>query len=105
MKTMTLTLADIVLIIVISAMVAIAVQLWFQARTKSAAAAPGAVKSPAAASQSITAGISQEHLAVITTAVAAMFGAHRVVRIEAQNRGVTWTAEARTVHHTSHATR
>ncbi|CDH47137.1 conserved hypothetical protein [Candidatus Contendobacter odensis Run_B_J11] len=47
----------------------------------------------------------QEHLAVIAAAVAAMMGAHRIVRIETPDRGFGWTAEARTVHHTSHTPR
>lgn len=59
---------------------------------------------PAAAQPAIT-GIPQEHLAVITAAVAAMMGAHRIVHIEMASRGFGWTAEARTVHHTSHAPR
>lgn len=54
---------------------------------------------------SVIAGIPQEHLAVITAAVAAMMGAHRIVHIEMAGRGIGWTAEARTVHHTSHAPR
>jgi hypothetical protein len=44
-------------------------------------------------------------LAIITAAVAAMMGAHRIVHIEMASRGFGWTAEARTVHHTSHAPR
>lgn len=51
------------------------------------------------------AGIPQEHLAVITAAVAAMMDTHRIVHIEAASRGYNWTAEARTVHHTSHVPR
>ncbi|HRD67236.1 MAG TPA: OadG family protein [Candidatus Competibacter sp.] len=60
---------------------------------------------PTPAAQPAIAGIPQEHLAVITAAVAAMMGAHRVVHIEMASRGFGWTAEARTVHHTSHAPR
>ena len=60
---------------------------------------------PAPAIQPAIAGIPQEHLAVITAAVAAMMGAHRIVHIEMAGRGIGWTAEARTVHHTSHAPR
>lgn len=55
--------------------------------------------------QPVLVGIPQEHLAVISAAVAAMMSAHRIVRIEAPGRGYSWTAEARTVHHTSHAPR
>jgi hypothetical protein len=50
-------------------------------------------------------GVPQEHLAVIAAAVAAMMGAHRIVHIETPDRGFGWTAEARSVHHTSHAPR
>ena len=60
---------------------------------------------PAPAAQPALVGIPQEHLAVITAAVAAMMGAHRIVHIEMASRGFGWTAEARTVHHTSHAPR
>lgn len=60
---------------------------------------------PAAAAPATIIGIPQEHLAVITAAVAAMMGAHRIVHIEMANRGFGWTAEARTTHHTSHAPR
>lgn len=51
------------------------------------------------------AGIPPAHLAAITAAVAAMMDTHRIVHIEAASRGYNWTAEARTVHHTSHLPR
>ncbi|MDS4020811.1 MAG: OadG family protein [Candidatus Competibacter sp.] len=60
---------------------------------------------PAPVAQPALVGIPQEHLAVITATVAAMMGAHRIVHIEMAGRGFGWTAEARTVHHTSHAPR
>ena len=50
-------------------------------------------------------GVPQEHLAVIAAAVAAMMGAHRIVRIETPDRGFGWTSEARSSHHTSHLPR
>lgn len=58
-----------------------------------------------AAPSPVVAGVPQEHLAAIAAAVAAMMGAHRIVHIEMAGRGFGWTAEARTVHHTSHAPR
>ena len=60
---------------------------------------------PAPAALPVIAGVPGEHLAVITAAVAAMMGAHRIVHIATPDRGYSWTAEARTVHHTSHAPR
>jgi hypothetical protein len=67
-----------------------------------------AVKAPAklapvAQSIAIASRVPQEHLAAIVAAVDAMMSAHRIVHIETSNRGFVWTAEARTVHHTSHA--
>ena len=70
---------------------------------KEAAKAPA--KPAPVALQPIRTGIPQEHLAVMTAAVAAMLGAHRVVRIETPERGFGWTSEARSSHHTSHAPR
>ena len=60
---------------------------------------------PAPAAQPALAGIPQEHLAVIAATVAAMMGAHRIVRIEMAQRGFGWTSEARAAHHLSHAPR
>ncbi|RUQ36124.1 MAG: hypothetical protein EKK71_09730 [Candidatus Competibacteraceae bacterium] len=67
-------------------------------------AKPASAPRPIAATPAM-AGIPQEHLAVITAAVAAMMDTHRIVHIEAASRGYNWTAEARTVHHTSHVPR
>ena len=103
MKAITLTLGDIGLIIVISMLVAVFVQVWLLPWFHAQSGAKTLVK-PAAAQPAFT-GIPQEHLAVITAAVAAMFSVHRIVRIETPERGFGWTAEARTVHHTSHAPR
>ena len=98
------------IVIVVSMLVAVVIRgiviVLSRQAEKDAAKAP-AKSAPAApaAPQPIMTGIPQEHLAVITAAVAAMLGAHRIVRIEAPDRGFGWTAEARTVHHTSHAPR
>ncbi len=92
------------IVIVISMLVAVVIRgiVWALSRQ----AAQVEAKAPAKpAAPPILAGVPQEHLAVIAAAVAAMMGAHRIVRIEAASRGFGWTAEARTVHHTSHAPR
>ena len=92
------------IVIVISMLVAVVIRgiVWVlsrQARQEEA-------KAPArTAAQSAPTGVPQEHLAVITAAVAAMMGAHRVVRIEMAQRGFGWTSEARAAHHLSHAPR
>ena len=93
------------IVIIISMLVAVVIRgiVWILSRQ----AAQAEAKAPAklAVSQPVIAGIPQEHLAVIAAAVAAMMGAHRIVRIDAPGRGYSWTAEARSVHHTSHAPR
>ena len=92
------------IVIVISMLVAAIIRgiVWILSRQAKQEEVKAPVK-PAA--QPALTGIPQEHLAAITAAVAAMMGAHRIVHIEAPLRGYTWTAEARTVHHTSHAPR
>jgi Na+-transporting methylmalonyl-CoA/oxaloacetate decarboxylase gamma subunit len=94
------------IVIVISMLVAVVIRgiVWALSRQARQEAAKAPAK-PAPAVQPALAGIPQEHLAVITAAVAAMMGAHRIVHIETASRGFGWTAEARTVHHTSHAPR
>lgn len=94
------------IVIVISMLVAAIIRgiVWALSRQAEGAPAPTLAKAPAAP-QLVSAGIPQEHLAVITAAVAAMMGAHRIIHIEAPRRGFSWTSEARTVHHTSHAPR
>ena len=91
------------IVIVISMLVAVVIRgivlvLSRQAKTEE-------IKAPAKPAAPAIVGIPQEHLAVITAAVATMMGAHRIVHIETMTRGFGWTAEARTVHHTSHAPR
>ena len=92
------------IVIVVSMLVAavirgIVIVLSRQAE-RDAAKAPA---KPAPVAQPVTiAGVPQEHLAAIAAAVGAMLGAHRIVHIETANRGYGWTAEVRTVHHTSH---
>ncbi|MDS4069617.1 MAG: OadG family protein [Candidatus Competibacter sp.] len=96
------------IVIVISMLVAAIIRgiVWALSRQAAQAETKAPLKpTPVAAAQPAIAGIPQEHLAVITAAVAAMMGAHRIVHIETASRGFGWTAEARTVHHTSHAPR
>lgn len=95
------------IVIVISMLVALVIRgiVWMLSRQAAQAEAKAPPKPVPAALPPVIAGIPQEHLAVIAAAVAAMMGAHRIVRIDAPGRGYSWTAEARTVHHTSHAPR
>jgi hypothetical protein len=98
------------IVIVVSMLVAavihgIVVVLSRQAE-KDAAKAPAKPTTPVARPAAVAVGgVPQEHLAAIAAAVAAMMGAHRIVRIETPDRGHGWTAEARTTHHTSHLPR
>jgi hypothetical protein len=92
------------IVIVVSMLVAVVIRGIVWALSRQAITSAPAVAKPAAP-QPVVVGIPQEHLAVITAAVAAMMGAHRIVRIETSARGYSWTAEARSVHHTSHAPR
>lgn len=49
-------------------------------------------------------GIASDHeVAVISAAVAAVIGAHRIVHIEPGFQGIGWQAEGRAAHHGSHA--
>ena len=43
------------------------------------------------------------HIAAISAAIFSMVGAHRIVHISAQHRGIAWTVEGRYAHHSSHA--
>ena len=95
------------IVIIISMLVAVAIHgiVWLLSRQAAQAEAKELLKPTFATAQSTITGIPQEHLAVIAATVAAMMGAHRIVRIDAPSRGYSWTAEARSVHHTSHAPR
>ena len=44
-----------------------------------------------------------EHIAAISAAAYMMLGRHRIVHIADRGRGLTWKAEGRAAHHTSHA--
>ncbi|MFZ1829434.1 MAG: OadG family protein [Candidatus Competibacteraceae bacterium] len=95
------------IVIIVSMLVAAVIRgiVWVLSRQAAQAEAKAPIKPVPAAAQPALSGIPQEHLAVIAATVAAMMGAHRIVRIEMANRGFGWTAEARTTHHTSHAPR
>ena len=93
------------IVIIISMLVAVVIRGIVWVLSRQAAQAEAKAPTKPAVSPLVIAGIPQEHLAVIAAAVAAMMGAHRVVRIDAPGRGYSWTAEARSVHHTSHAPR
>ncbi|MCC8998656.1 MAG: OadG family protein [Candidatus Contendobacter sp.] len=96
------------IVIVISMLVALVIRgivIVLSRQAEQEAAKAPAKPAPVARPAAIASGVPQEHLAVIAAAVAAMMGAHRIVRIETPDRGFGWTAEARTVHHTSHAPR
>jgi Na+-transporting methylmalonyl-CoA/oxaloacetate decarboxylase gamma subunit len=94
------------IVIVVSMLVALVIRgiVWALSRQAKEEAVKAPAK-PAPAAQPALAGIPQKHLAVIAATVAAMMGAHRVVRIEMAQRGFGWTSEARTAHHLSHAPR
>jgi len=93
------------IVIIISMLVAVVIRgivLVLSRQAERDAAKAPAKPAPVAQPAAIASGVPQEHLAAIVAAVAAMLGAHRIVHIETANRGYGWTAEARTVHHTSH---
>ena len=96
------------IVIVVSMLVALVIRgiviVLSRQAEKEAAKAP-AKPTPVARPAAMASGVPQEHLAVIAAAVAAMMGAHRIVRIETPDRGFGWTSEARSSHHTSHAPR
>ena len=99
------------IVIVVSLLVAVVIRLivWTLSRkaaqvtAKAAAPKPAAV--PAVAAVATSHGMPQDHFAAIAAAVAAMMGAHRIVRIETAGQGYTWTSAARTAHHMSRAPR
>ncbi len=90
------------IVIVVSMLVAVVIRGIVWALSRNPTQTAKAPAKPAPVVQPVVAGVPQEHLAVITATIAAMLGAHRIVHIETPGRGYSWTAEARTVHHTSH---
>ena len=109
MKTYTTmdAVSDIIVIygivIVVSMLVAVVIRaiVWVLSRNPAQSEAKAPAKSAPAAAP-VFVGVPQEHLVVITAAIAAMLGTHRIVRIDTPGRGYGWTSEARSAHHTSH---
>jgi len=95
------------IVIIVSMLVAAVIRgiVWVLSQQAAQTETKAPTKPAPTVAQPALSGIPQEHLAVIAATVAAMMGAHRIVRIEMANRGFGWTAEARTTHHTSHAPR
>ena len=101
--------ADIALIygivIVVSLLVAVVIRLIVWTLSRQAERAPKSVVAKPLAKPVADPGIPPEHVVVIAAAVAAMTGAHRVVRIAPTPGGQAWTAIARSAHQTSHLPR
>jgi len=96
------------IVIVVSLLVAVVIRLivWTLSRKAEQVtdkAPPAAAPKPAAPATAH--GLPQDHFAAIAAAVAAMMGAHRIVRIETASQSYTWTAATRTAHHLSRAPR
>lgn len=45
----------------------------------------------------------EEDIAIITAALTAAMGAHRIVHLEQRPRGQAWASQGRSAHHASHA--
>jgi hypothetical protein len=88
------------IVIVVSMGVAVIIRaiVWTLSRHAAAAAPP----TPVPAAPPASADVPPEHLAAIGAALAAVLGAHRIVRIDIPGHSRDWTAEARSVHHASH---
>lgn len=96
------------IVIVVSLLVAVVIRLivWTLSRKAEQVKAAAPAKPVATAPPVATAhGLPQDHFAAIAAAVAAMMGAHRIVRIETASQSYTWTAATRTAHHLSRAPR
>ena len=95
--TVAISLVVAVLIKFIVAVLAEGDRRW-AAPKASASPAPAPAPAPARMPGKVPA----EHVAVITAAAYAMFGAHRKLHIEA-HRGPAWVNAGRLAHHTSHS--
>jgi hypothetical protein len=102
----TQALGDIALmygvVAVVSLLVAVVIRLIVVTLSRRAEQGAAAVALPARPAPAV---IPPQHVAVIAAGVAAMTGAHRIVRIEPAAAGQSWTAVTRVTHHTSHAPR
>jgi hypothetical protein len=68
-------------------------------------AAPAPALAPAAAPLSADAGAAEippAHIAAIAAAAYAMFGTHRILRIDPMGTGQEWAVESRLAQHSSH---
>ncbi len=64
---------------------------------------PSGVPARTAAGDDIAADhVAADHVAAIAAAVYAVLGEHRIVRIEAGQRGAEWVSGGRAAHHASH---
>ncbi len=110
--TTSQALADILVItsivVVVSLLVAVVIRLivWTLSRKADQIQTAAPTKPVATAPPPVATahGLPQDHFAAIAAAVAAMMGAHRIVRIET-SQSYSWTATARSAHHLSHAPR
>jgi len=97
------------IVIVVSLLVAVVIRLivWTLSRKAEQVKAAAPAKPVATAPPPVATahGLPQDHFAAIAAAVAAMMGAHRIVRIETASQSYTWTAATRTAHHLSRAPR
>lgn len=97
MGNLSLALLFYGLAIVISMLVAVLIKgIVVSLSLSRPKAAPPVLRPPAPAEDT------EADIAVIAAAVYAMLGAHRIVHIEAPDRGRVWTAAARASHHASH---
>ncbi len=66
----------------------------------------GMVRKPASVEQTPSTAApvdeTEDDIAVIAAAVYAAMGGHRIVHIESKDRGFSWKAEGRALHHASH---
>ena len=94
------------IVIVVSLLVAVVIHLIVRTLSRHAEPQPTAAsrKPPqsAVATTLPAMGIPPEHLVVITAAVAAMLGPHRLIRIQAPRSGDGWITAGRAAHHQSH---
>ncbi len=84
-----------------------AIIIWGIVRVLSAMEKPAVKKtvisSSQTAAQPVAAGIPAAHIAAISAAAYAMFGAVAIVRIENSGRGTAWVSSGRLTHQTSHS--
>jgi hypothetical protein len=97
MNHLILALAIYTLAILISMLVAIVIKGIVASVALGQKKPPPAVLRPVLARDPL-----QDDIVVITAAVYAMLGPHRIVHIDSGERSRLWTAAARASHHSSH---